>query len=70
MLLAVVPQTIEGVTFKKQKVVSNGSIVGVSRDGGTSWKFASGEKFFDTFPKLTGKITIPKETTTVDGIKR
>lgn len=70
LLLAVVPQTIEGVTFQKHKVVNNGSIVGVSNDGGTSWKFASGEKFFDTFPRLVGKLTIPKETTTVDGIKR
>lgn len=69
-LLAIVPQTIVGVTFEKHKVVDSGCVVGVSVDGGTLWKFASCEKFFDAFPKMDGAIAIPKETITVDGVKQ
>jgi len=67
-LFAVVPFRLKGITFKNHEVITNSCFVGISNDNGVIWKFASCERFNALFPAAAGKLSLPKETTAVDGI--
>ena len=70
LLFGAVPQKIEGLTHKKRKVVSNDCVVGVSNDGGKTWKFVGGEKFYELFPASKDKVQIITRKTFVDGVEQ
>lgn len=69
-LFAVVPFQLRGVTFKNHEVITNSCFVGISNDNGVIWKFASCERFNALFPSVAGKLSLPKETTAVDGVEQ
>lgn len=69
-LFGVVPFRLEGTTFEQHKVVTYSCMVGVSNNKGKNWTFVSCEKFDAVFRNARGKVTIPKERMTVDGIEQ
>lgn len=64
-LFAVVPFTLEAITAKKTVIKTTASMVGISTDDGKTWKFISDDTFFEFFPELEGKLTIPKKDISV-----
>lgn len=69
-LFGVVPLKVEAITRQKNKVFSTDSIIGVSSDNGTTWKFVRGETFDELFPFAKGKIQIIKQKIFVNGIEQ
>ncbi len=69
-LFGVVPRTLTGISFLKDKIVQEGTIVGVSIDNGKSWKFVNGTNFKSIFPSFADKIKIPEQISFVNGIKQ
>ena len=65
-LFGVVPYKLEGITFEKNKVVTIGSVVGISNDNGENWKFVNGSKFKVLFPNAADQVQIPKDRTFVN----
>jgi hypothetical protein len=57
---------------KKDKLAGMGSMVGISEDGGKTWKFVKGVAFFDSFPNAAGTVPIPYpiEKRIVNGIEQ
>ena len=71
-IFAVVPYKLNGIDrVKKNKSVALGSMVGISEDGGKSWRFVKGVAFNEAFPDVAGMIPIPNpvEKHLVDGIE-
>lgn len=64
-LFAVVPFTLEAITAKKTVIKTTASMVGISTNDGKTWKFISDDAFFEFFPELEGKLTIPKKDISV-----
>jgi hypothetical protein len=59
-LFCVVPYKLNGISRNtKKKVVSIGSMVGISDDEGKSWKFAKGAAFNKVFLNIAAMIAIP-----------
>jgi hypothetical protein len=72
-LFAVVPYKLERVgKVKKDEAVALGSMVGISEDGGKSWRFAKGIAFNEAFPDVASMIPIPNpiEKRFVNGIEQ
>ena len=65
-LFGVVPNKLEGITFNKNKVLTLGSVVGISIDEGKNWKFVNGSKFNELFPNAADKVQVPKDKTFVN----
>ncbi|HEY0457915.1 MAG TPA: hypothetical protein VGC97_02115 [Pyrinomonadaceae bacterium] len=58
--------------YKKDKLAGMGSMVGISEDGGKTWKFVKGVAFYDSFPDAAGMVPIPypTEKLVVNGIEQ
>lgn len=72
-LFAVVPYKLEGIRkVTKDKSVALGSMVGISENGGKSWKFIKGVAFNEAFPNVAGMFLIPNpvEKRFVNGIEQ
>jgi len=72
-LFGVVAYKIEALSSdKKNKLTGLGSMVGISEDGGKSWKFAKGNAFNNAFPDVAGMFLIPNpvEKRFVNGIEQ
>lgn len=72
-IFAVVPYKLNGINrVKKNKSIALGSMVGISENGGKSWKFVKGVAFNEAFPDAAGMIPIPNpiEKHLVDGIEQ
>jgi len=69
-LFAVVPFRLKGITFKNHEVITNSCFVGISNDDGVIWKFASCQRFNTLFPAVASKLSLPKETTAIDGTEQ
>ena len=69
-LIGVVPRTLTGITFQKNKTVQEGTIVGISTDNGKTWKFVNGTGFKSLFPAFADKVQIPEQVTFINGIKQ
>ncbi len=60
ILFSVVPYKLSAIgKVKKDKLVALGSLVGISEDGGKSWKFVKGVAFNEAFPNAIGMFLIP-----------
>lgn len=66
-LFGVVPIKLEGTTYKNNKIVTLGSVIGISTDNGKTWKFVNGSKFKELFPNAADKVQIPKDMTLGNG---
>lgn len=59
-LFSVVPYKLNAIgKVKKEKLVALGSMVGISEDGGKSWRFVKGVAFNEAFPNVIGMFLIP-----------
>lgn len=64
-LFVVVPFIFEATTRNKTVFKATASMVGISTNDGKIWKFISDDAFFDFFPELKGKLSIPKKDISV-----
>lgn len=72
-VFCVVPYKLEAIRkIKKDKIVALGSMIGISDDGGKSWKFVKGVAFNETFPNVAGMFLIPNpiEKCFVNGVEQ
>lgn len=72
-IFVVVPYKLNGIDkAEKDKTVHLGSMVGISEDGGKSWKFAKGAAFNKVFLNIAAMIPIPNpmEKRLVDGLEK
>ena len=69
-VFGVVPRTLEGVTKGKDRIVQNGSMVGISLDNGQTWKFLNGTNFDKLFPEYVTAVQIPKQRSYINGVEQ